>query len=371
MYTLDRFGVGALPFDLYIPGIGRGTLRLGTRGGVVMAPKPVGFSYKKAPETLEELAGIIEKRFGKECVLVGKAVCLIGMLAREFVFVFHDGASSYVKFSRDLHQKLAVAGYGLQLNPILRIRVEPWDSLTNCCAWFKLPPPLVRPFGGEELSGTSLSVRWREVYSEQKKELGRLKNLRRPLDLIEHLNQTVGGQWNCLATQYRDFHGQLIELYGQISELKSKKKDLNLTLRELRQECQQLEIAKGQHWRAKIFEKAPSQADLQKRASLEKEIADKREEIARAKQEWQGHQSQQDGLVTSESVKRIRLLRNNIAFEAELTRVRLTRDAIVASEGLAKAGHRPAAWWFPLVCPDGTWFRETAKNAEFRLEPLN
>ncbi|MES1227173.1 MAG: hypothetical protein ABUL72_00795, partial [Armatimonadota bacterium] len=49
IYTLDRFGVGALPFDLVIPGVGRGTLRLGTRGGVVMSHPPVGFSYKKAP----------------------------------------------------------------------------------------------------------------------------------------------------------------------------------------------------------------------------------------------------------------------------------------------------------------------------------
>lgn len=371
MYPLDRFGIGALPFDLYIPGVGRGTLRLGTRGGVVMAPTPVGFSYKKAPASLEELAEILERRFGSDCVLVGKAVCLIGMLAREFVFVFHDGASSYVSRSRLMHQKLAAAGHKLELNPILRIRVEPWNSLTQCCAWFKLPPPLKRPFGVDELSGTSLSVRWKEVFTEQKKELARLKELRRPLDLIEHLNQSVGGQWNCLATQYRDFYSKLVELHSQVTQVKSQKAELVAHIKSLKFELQEIEKAKGQHWRDQIFEKSPLQSAWEQRAKFQEEIESKQAEIRLAKQEWQGLQSQQNSFVTSEDVKRIRLLRNNIAFEAELTRVRLIRDAIVASEGLAKAGHRPAAWWFPLVCPDGTWFRETARNAEFWLEQLN
>lgn len=370
IYGLDRFGEGALPFDLYIPGVGRGTLRLGSRGGVVMTPTPVGFSYKRAPETVEDLAGILELRFGQNCVLVGKAVTLIGMLAREFVFVFHEGASSYVKYSRVMHKKLATANHKLELNPILRVKLDPWDALSQCCAWFKLPPPLRRPFGAEELSGCSLSVRWREVQAEQKQTLARLAELRRPLDLIQFLDQSVGGQWNCLAAQYVELHNAMIELNTRVHEVKQEKEAVLQRIEVAKEDREQAEVTKGNHWREKIFDRNPSEDDLRERERLKSAVEQASREVRAAEQEWAALQSKQDEIVRSEQAQKGRQLRRNVAFEAELTRVRLLRDAIVASSGFAKAGHRPAAWWFPLVCPDGTWFRETSRTADFRLEHL-
>ena len=42
-----------------------------------------------------------------------------------------------------------------------------------------------------------------------------------------------------------------------------------------------------------------------------------------------------------------------------------------ATAGLRRAERRPSAWWFPLLCPDGGWFRETARTAEAYWEPLD
>jgi len=96
-YELSRFGTGAIPFDLVIPGEGAGTIRLGTRGAVFMTREPQFISFKTPLTGVADLAKAIEAKFGPYCTLVGKAVSLIGMLAREFVFVFHEGASEYVR----------------------------------------------------------------------------------------------------------------------------------------------------------------------------------------------------------------------------------------------------------------------------------
>ncbi len=370
IYTLDRFGTGAVPFDLYIPGIGRGTLRLGTRGGVVMTPSPVGFSYKKAPTNLAELASILERRFGKDCVVVGKAVTLIGMLAQEFVFVFHEGASSYVKRSRILHQNLASKGHPLSVNPILRIGLEPWDALIDCCAWFKLPEPMRRPFGVDELSGCSLSARWREVVSEQRQMLFDLAELRRPLELVRYLDKSVGGTWSCLASQYEGLHKDMGRLNEQVAEVKTRKKEVVEKCRAAVRDRIRAEEAKGDHWRAKIFERDASHADWAERERLSGEVKAATERLESARQEWRELQAEQEAIVKSEEAEKGRMLRRNIAFEAELTRARLIREIIITADGLEKAGHRPAAWWFSLVCPDGTWFRATHRRSHYRLEPI-
>jgi hypothetical protein len=62
--------------------------------------------------------------------------------------------------------------------------------------------------------------------------------------------------------------------------------------------------------------------------------------------------------------------RRSIELEAELARLRMIRQAIIASRGLKRAAHRPSAWWFRLISPDGLWFRETVDTAHCYLEPL-
>jgi hypothetical protein len=184
LYDVARFGTGAIPFDLVVPGKGRGTIRIGNRGIVIQARQPLFASLKKPIQSVEELAEIIERKFGPDCTLVGKAVALIGMLANEFVFVFHEGASGYVKHSRTMHQLLAQEGFPLKLNPILRVRYSVWDALQVSCSWLHLPEPFQGPFGAEEMCAPSFASRWQSVGNEQAQLLENLGHLRRPIDLI-------------------------------------------------------------------------------------------------------------------------------------------------------------------------------------------
>ena len=370
IYTLDRFGAGALPFDLYVPGVGRGTLRLGTKGGLIMTESPVGFSYKKRPTTTAELAKILQAKFGDGVVLVGKAVSLILMLAKEFVFVFHEGASSYVWRSGQMAKQLAGAGFDLKLNPILRVKYEPWDAMENCCAWLKLPEPLRRPFGTMELSAPSFAVRWKEVAGDQERLLEKMATLKRPLQLVQSLQESMGGHWTCLANEYESMQDDVEELSAQLREVKGKKRVVLKRIRACKAEMNDLFHEKGRHWREKIFEKEPSASDLEAREEIKARIVEKEAEIRQGWTDFKELDFAQQELVDSDRMTRIRDRRKDIALEAEMMRLRLIREAVTASEGLKKAGHRPAAWWFPLVCPDGTWFRATMDSAQYRLEHL-
>lgn len=370
IYTLDRFGTGALPFDLVIPGVGRGTLRLGTRGGVVMTDDPVGFSFKKPIESVEQLADVLEAKFGPECVLVGKAVSLILMLGAEFVFVFHEGASGYVWRSAKMARLLAEEGHDLGWHPILRVKLNPWDAMDDCCAWLQIPEEMRRPFGTSELSAPTFALRWREVGLVQKQTLQDLGDVRRPLALLGYLQTKLGGQWERLAGEYQAIAGDFGRLGGQIGDVKFRKRGVLSQVKAMKAERDALEHEKGRHWREFLFEKDASAEDWAKREEIAGKIGVIDGAIRSLMGEFRELEREQEALVNSPAIKRLRDKRFNIALEAELMRVKLIREAVVSGEGLAKAGFRPSAWWFPLICPDGTWFRSTMMKTECRLEPL-
>lgn len=370
-YELARFGAGAIPFDLVIPGRGRGALRLGRRGLVVMTPEPAFATLKRPITSVTELAEVVERKWGEKCVLVGKAITLIGMLAREFVFVFHESASAYVKQSRRLHECLGkMSGRPLPLHPILRVRYDIWDALRVCCSWIKLPAPLEGPFGTEELCAPSVAHRWQEVGSRQEALFAELGKLRRPLDLLGFLERELGGSWQKLADEYESLHRQLEEATSELVRARTSRVALYDRRRILRRERTELELAVGRHFRERIFEREPLSEDLEhRRQSLAKldaiiDRARANEAALRASMRAQRDHAQRD------EVLRLHERRRAIELEAELARLRLIRGAIIASRGLRHASHRPSAWWFRLVCPDGLWFHETIESAQCYLEPL-
>ncbi len=370
IYPLERFGSGAIPFDLVIPGKGRGTVRLGTKSIVVMTPTPLFVTLKRPLANALEMAEAIERKFGPNCALVGKAVTLIGSLAREFVFVFHEGASGYVKYSAELHKLLAEKGHKLNLNPILRIKYEAWDALNHCSAWLELPEPFRRPFGVEDLCSPSFAARWREVGEEQKHLLTQLGEMRRPLELIRMLSERVGGSWEKLAHEYEQIHNALDQLNAKVGAIKLEKKGVLEHFRQAKRDRVEAEIQKGLHWRRRIFEKQPSEEDWEERRRPTAEVE---EAISRRKallKQWQNLQKKQDELVGSTEIQKAHGTRRNIELEIEFKRSKLIREAVISSFGLEKSGHRPSAWWFPLVSPDGRWFKEVNRCAKYSLEPL-
>jgi hypothetical protein len=336
-----------------------------------MTAIPQFLTFKKPLTSVAELAEIVEAKFGPECILVGKAVTLIGMLAREFVFVFHEGASSYVKHSRKLHQLLADRGFPLTMNPILRVKYDIWGALQVCCSWLRLPEPLQRGFGTEELCAPSFSARWREVGAEQDQLLGRLANLRRPIELIRYLDTSHGGCWKRLAEEYEGLHDRLGELQVALEQIRQERFGIYDQIRELRRGRELAERLKGEHFRANIFEKTPSEESLLERERLTRAVDAIVHRGTELKAKMIDLRHRQNALILDDEVRRIHERRRSIELEAELKRLRLFRNAVITSKGLAKANLRPSAWWFPLVCPDGLWFRETIDTAECYLEPLN
>ena len=370
VYELDRFGTGALPFEVVVPGHGRGTLRLGNRGLVITTPKPLFASLKKPIRSIGELAEVLERKFGPNCVLLGKALTLIGMLSREFVFVFHSGASMYVKQSRRLHDGLRELGWTEPFNPILRVSYSPWDALGASCSWLKLPGPLARAFCTDELCSPSFSGRWREVSRQQQAVLDELSALRGPIELIRYLANQIPGAWETLQNDHERAHGRMEKLNGELNAIRAQKREVAQRQYQLRKQRNELEHEKGRHWRAFLFDNEPTPDAILERQKLVAQIDATVAEITEVKRQWHALQLQQDMLVASPDVLEAQRTYRNIELEAELKRASLIRDAVIVTRGLKRAGLRPAAWWFPLVCPDGTWFRQTMKDAEYSLEAL-
>lgn len=372
LYGLSRFGTGAIPFDLVIPGVGRGTIRIGTRGIVIGTPDPqfISIPAKRPLKTLEDLAELVAAKFGQDCALVGKAVTLIGMMAREHVFVFHEGASSYVRHSRRLHETLAAKGYPLTLNPILRLRYDAWSALQIACTWLRLPEPFQRPFGTEELCAPSFASRWKQVVGEQRELLRKLSEFHRPIDLIRYLAETSGGSWNALAKEYESLRRQVEGLTAEIGRQRAKRQKLYKRSRELKVERVQAERAKGEHFRAKVLDKQPSPDDLAERERLTRRVEEAIHQISVVRNEIAASLHHQRELVKTSDTDQMHESRRRIELEIELKRTRLVRQAVICSDGLIHANHRPSGWWFNLVCPDGLWYRQTMESAECYLEPL-
>jgi ribosomal protein L16 Arg81 hydroxylase len=131
------------------------------------------------------------------------------------------------------------------------------------------------------------------------------------------------------------------------------------------------ERASGEHFRREIFEKTPTPEALEEREWLQKELEIAKREVEGARARLKSLLREQSNVAKEDEAQRLHERRRNIELEAELQRVKLVRSALLASTNLDHAGRRPSAWWFPLVSPDGSWFRETIATAQCRFEPLS
>jgi hypothetical protein len=365
LYQLSRFGSGAIPFDLVIPGQGRGTIRLGNRGAVIATKKPQFLSYKKPLESLEELAALIEDKFGPNCTVVGKAVTLIGMLGREFTFAFHEGASSYVKASRVLHQKL-----DFKVHSILRIRYQTWDALADIETWFNLPKPFQTAFGGEAICAPSFASRWRTVVAEEGDRLEQLGKIKKPGDLLAFLDSKIGGAWSSQAKEYDEIHGKLAELSQVIEAAKKERRELYNAWRATGQQWQVVQREMGDHFRETIFEKTPTAENLAKREAYAAQLEDIRDQRGVIEARYSELGTKEREAARSDAFVKVHKRRREIELESELKRLSLIREAVISSKGLENANRRPSAWWLPLVSPDGKWFERIMETATCYWEPM-
>ncbi len=420
IYTLDQFGEGALPFDVVIPGRGRGTLRLFEGKVIVETEPPVEICENCDPGSTASLAALLQEHFGAEICLVGKAVALISMLGAEYIFVFHEKASSYTARTQKMNAQLRAAGLELPLHPMLRLKLSTWDALADVEAEFALPPHLAGAFEVEKIGAKDFAARWHQVVAACDARRQTLKSCRSPLDLMEKLAQLGQVQWREKAEEYR-------EISAVLSEIRAQSRQIEAQIAQLREEAAQkialslqLETRKGEDFRAQI---APAQsriADLleaaanrlapldengkprrlsksERAAQVETEAAEAQEiaglraqieaqsapratvdaqiyalrsEARELKNRAKTRVAARVAIEKSEAALQARTARENLQNEAELARLLLVRDAIRAAESLRQTNYRPTAWWLPMASPDGKWFRAIAQSTQARLEEL-
>ena len=386
-YTLDRFPPGAIPFDLVVPGKGRGTICLRDSHVVIDMDEPITLPGA-LPSTPEELAALIEGHFGPEVGLVGKALTLVLMMSSEFIFVLHEQASAYVPRCRKMAALMKERGVNLSFYPILRINYHTWDCLSACDATFRLPGHLAAAFHQGEITSREFADSWQSTVREQEELLKRIAATTNLDELLAFLIEQQADPWRDRIETHMNAYATVLDLSERAKPLKDESVRLRDLSHAIKQEVQQLEIEKGEHFRQKVkplkdemdrlaLEGKNDDAILQElrsqeevRAELEKQIEAKREEANQAHNRSLQLKHEVQSLEKGEEALNARRAVNVIEYEAELARLWLVRDAILVSQGLTYTNHRPPAWWFLMVDPELKWFNEVSATAEFRFEEI-
>ncbi len=415
IYQLEQFGEGALPFDVVIPGIGRGTLRLHENNVIIETKTPQVICTDCDPESLDQLARTLESTFGPDVTLVGKAVTLISMLGAEYIFVFHEKASSYTALTQKMNQSLRDAGMQLSLHPMLRLRYSTWNSLGSAKATFTLPEHLADAFGTPQISAAQFAERWMKVCDEQDEIKSQLANCRAPRDLLGWLAEK-DQHWKHKLEEYDAGRKTMNSLRARIEEQKQNAAAEREKANTASRQSIELETAQGEHWRAYLLplkrqmedikeaafkrqlQQAPQKLSKAERAAEQELRAKEEEHLAALKSTFEEHVPRRQELFDEidklraavrkhksaarkfiqkqaefESAPQMQQLRQTLRAledEAESERLRRVRNAILASEGLRYTNYRPTAWWLPLVSPDNRWFESLVSSAEARVEEL-
>jgi hypothetical protein len=384
---LDRFCSGAIPFDLVIPGRGRGTICIEDGSVSIDLDQPVVMKVSTPPGTPEELAALIEEHFGSETALVGKAVTLVLMMSSEFIFVLHEQASAYVPYCEKMAAILRDRGIDDGFYPILRIDYRTWDSIGACDAVFNLPEHMAAAFGRKTVSSAEFAESWRAVVQRETDLLGRLAASGTE-ELLETLIDLEGDVWRKRLDSYRTSTAEIRSLSDKTEPLKIESVDLRNESHRIKAEVQDLEKEKGDHFRSKvkplmekIDELEPSdpaisglKRDLDEQESVRAEIARRIEGMRIEAQEAMNRslsiKHTVKTLETGPEAANARKTVRAVEYESELARLRLIRNAVLITNGLTYTDHRPSAWWFTLVDPELRWLHKVAETAYFRFERI-
>ena len=368
IYTLDKFGAGAIPFDLIIPGRGRGTLRITPRVVFVETPQPVAIALKQPIASVQELAAVLTARLGTEISLVGKAVTLVAMLAQEFIFVFNEEGSTYVTRTRQLNDTLAAAGVSLDMRPILRVKYETWDALEAATATIRLPEHLVSAFGRAQITGPEFAAAWRGVVEEQKQLCAQSATIKKPVDLMNFLQQhdPVGG-WDQKQQDYHELKAGLLVIRQQAMPLHAEVKQAYDSIKALQSSRASLQNQMGDHFRSVVEWNA---AEQEKRNQFARDLDRCDFEIRELRRRVISLKEEIRALEKGAQATEIRSKLDACEREAEMARLKLIRNALLTADGLPHTNHRPSAWWLPMADASGAWFRRIAETAMYYTEPL-
>ncbi|HLJ53763.1 MAG TPA: hypothetical protein VKT77_01925 [Chthonomonadaceae bacterium] len=368
IYTLDKFGAGALPFDVILPDRGRGTLRVIDRVVFVETRQPVAIGLKRPVTSIAELADVLSSRLGGDITLVGKAVTLVSMLAQEFIFVFNEEGSLYVRRTRKMNDLLQQSGIALDMRPILRIRNQTWSALSAGQCTLALPEHLASAFGRATITAPEFASEWEQVVAEQRALCETLAGIRKPAALIDFLSRREpGANWDERREVYAAAKRDLLALRAETAELRRHIAEAYEQIRALGREAQQLQRERGAHFRGVASWTA---AELARREGFQRDldaIAAKRRALCSRIVAWKSERKRiERGDPTSDA--RATLVR--IENEAEMARLKIVRHALLTADSLAHTNHRPSAWWIPVLDRSGAVFRELTATTALYTEPL-
>lgn len=370
-YTLDVFGPGARPFDVVVPGRGRGTLRVRNDGSVwIDTPEPIHLPGSSVVTSARQLAERLEAALGPECVLIGKAVALLPMLAAEWVLVFHEGASSYsgrtAKMIAELkHSRTPIPA----LRPILRVRYHTWDSLDALVGvTLPLPAHLKQALGKQEIEADDFATCWQRARVWEKNRLAELTTLRSPHALMAWLTRH-DRRWSEKIDTYDAAQATLLTQWNQAKALRDQERALRAQAHQLRAKANVLEHAKGDDFRQRGRVLGP-EAVSEREARFEVPLRRNRRQIHDLLLQARQLRQERKTLERSPQIIAARTTLRLIEAEAEIARVRQAKNALQTIHGLLHTDYRPSAWWFPQVDPSGAWFRRVAETAELHLEEL-
>lgn len=369
IYTLDRFGTGALPFDMIVPGRGRGTLRITPRVLFIETRQPVAIALKKPIESVAEMAEVIARKLGDRVTLVGKAVALVSMLAQEYIFVFNEEGSLYVTRTQQMNERLIAAGVPLAMRPILRMRYHTWDALSVGKTTLHPASHLAATFGQQTIATPDFAAQWKQVVAEQRALYTRLGQLRKPLELLAFLHEREpSDNWDERARAYREAKQTLCRVREVTSKLQWQVETLYAAWQQMKERANRAQHEKGTHFRS-VAEWTPN--EIARRATYDGELKAfflqsrlLRHEVAAIKQRRLLMERTPEVLEARATIARIEQ-------EAETARLHLVRNALLTTESLTHTNHRPSVWWLPLLDRSGDWFRRIADTAELYLQPLH
>ncbi len=388
IYPLSNFDEGALPFDVVIPGRGRGTLRL-TAEGIAIDTHPLPLLLPGAPSTSAELAQILAQAFGDNVVLVGKAVTLVDMLACEFLVVFHETASGYTTRTQNMNARLG--DLCPPLYPLVRLAYPTWDALSVVPkeSVFRLPPHLAATFGTDTISAPDFARRWRGVLDEQRQVLATVRKLHKTRDLMHYLETQDRECWCDRQAEYEAALGVLKGIAAKSETLAARMDEHEQELGMWKAERQTLEHRKGEDWRAnvqplreKLYQAEHSGEDGEGlRRSINRHLALRAtafddplgllaERLEATRFMLTEFRRQRRLLERSQEAVQARARLLTLTRQAQMARLALVRDAHLTIDGLEHTHLRPTAWWLPLVDPSGRWFQAIVEGTQARLEYL-
>ena len=391
MSRLAESGSAALPFDVYAPGRGRGTHHVAPDFIAVDFPQPARWPLSSPVRDLPALAGVLEDGLGGGVALLGKALVLPAMLSSEFVMIFAETGSAYLPQTQRMLAAMRDGGVPIRAHPLLRMRLRTWDCLSASGAALRLPEHLAQAFGRRTMDCRDFSRRWRSAVRGQERLLREIRGISGACDLVRCLEHDQHDAWFRRLRQCTAANALLLRIQERADALRHKALDLRSREDSAAAEIATLEARRGALNRQQIrplkraledlaaeahaaerarLRAAHAQAEGEGRALLlaleakqkeRRELREKRREIA----------GRLRALERGSRAAAARRLLRAVERAAEKARLRLVRNALLASQGLPHADLRPSAWWFPALDPSGKWFDRVRRTASFRLEPLS